>query len=80
MKVFWGDLDCGLDTKGLHSDPANKTFLDLCIVSNFSKWSNLLLKMGSCTIVFLPKRTCVHLELKENKNITYFLLLKAHSH
>ena len=80
MKVFWGDLDCGLGTKGLHSDPADKTFLDLCIVSNFLKRSNLLLKMGSCTIVFLPKITCAHLELKETKNITHFLLLKAHSH
>ena len=38
-------LDWGLGTKGLHSDPADKTFLSLHIVSNVSKWSNLLLKM-----------------------------------
>ena len=57
MKVLLGHLDWGLDNKGPHSDPADKTFLDLCIVSNVSKWSNLLLKKGvknsvagSCTI------------------------------
>ena len=32
-------------------------------------------------ISFIKKeRTCAHLELKETKNITHFLLLKAHSH
>ena len=46
MKVFLGHLDWGLDTKDPHSDPADKTFLGLCIVSNVSKWSNLLLKIG----------------------------------
>ena len=46
MKVLLGDLDSGLGTIGLHSDPADKTFLGLCIVSNVSKWSNFLLKMG----------------------------------
>ena len=46
MKVFLGHLDWGLGAKGLHSDPADKTFLGLHIVSNVSKWSNLLLKMG----------------------------------
>ena len=45
-KVLLGDLDWGLGTKGPQSDPADKTFLGLCIVSNVSKWSNLLLKMG----------------------------------
>ena len=40
MKVFWGDLDWGLGTK------ADKTFLRQCIVSNVSKLSNFLLKMG----------------------------------
>ena len=55
MKVLLGHLDWGLGTKGPHSDPADKTFLGLHIVSNVSKWSNLLLKMvktsvaGSCT-------------------------------
>ena len=29
---------------------------------------------------FFPKRTCAHLEFKETKNITHFLLLKAHPH
>ena len=46
MKVLLGHLDLGLDTKGPHSDPADKTFLGLHIVSNVAKWSNLLLKMG----------------------------------
>ena len=45
MKVLPGHLDWGLGTKGPHSDPADKTFLGLHIVSNVSKWSNLLLKM-----------------------------------
>ena len=46
MEVLLGHLDWGLDTKGPHSDPADKTFLGLHIVSNISKWSNFLLKMG----------------------------------
>ena len=46
MKAFLGHLDQGLGTKGSDSDPAEKTFLSLCIVSNVSKWSNFLLKMG----------------------------------
>ena len=45
VKVLLGRLNWGLDTKGLHSDPADKSFLGLHIVSNISKWSNLLLKM-----------------------------------
>ena len=46
MKVLLGHLDWGMGTKGPQSDPADKTFLVLHIVSNVSKWSNLLLKMG----------------------------------
>ena len=46
MKVLLWYLDWVLGTKGPHSDPADKTFLGLHIVSNVSKWSNLLLKMG----------------------------------
>ena len=46
MKVYLGHVNWGLDTKGLHNDPADKTFLGLHIVSNVSKCSNLLLKMG----------------------------------
>ena len=46
MKVLLGHLDWRLVTKGPHSDPAHKTFRDLCIVSNVSKWSKVLLKMG----------------------------------
>ena len=46
MKVLLGHLDWVLGTKGLHSEPADKTFLGLHIVSNVSKWSNLLLKIG----------------------------------
>ena len=61
MKVILGHLDWGLGTRDLHKDRADKIFLRLCIVSNVSKWSNLLLKMGvktsatgSCTIkIFL---------------------------
>ena len=45
MKVFLGHLDQGLGTKGPHSDPTDKFVLGLCIVSNVSKWSNVLLKM-----------------------------------
>ena len=45
MKVLLGQLYWGLGTKGPQSDPADKTFLGVCIVSNVSKWSNLLLKM-----------------------------------
>ena len=46
MKVILGHLDWGLGTKSSHSDPADKTFLGLCIVSTVSKWSNRLLKMS----------------------------------
>ena len=46
MKVLLRRLDWGLGTKGPHNDPVDKTFLGLCIVSNVSKWSNLLLKKG----------------------------------
>ena len=46
MKVLLGHLDWGVDTKGPHSDPPDKTFLSLHIVSNVYKWSNVLLKMG----------------------------------
>ena len=45
MKVFLEHLDWVLGTKGPHSDPAEKTFLGLCIGSNISKWSRFLLKM-----------------------------------
>ena len=45
MKVLLGNKDWGLGTKGQHSDPADKTFLGLHIVSNVFKCSNLLLKM-----------------------------------
>ena len=30
-------------------------------------------------LAFLRKRTCAWLEIKETKNITHLLLLKAHS-
>ena len=46
MKVLSGHLEKVLGTKGPHSNPADKTFLGLCIVNNVSKWSNFLLKMG----------------------------------
>ena len=47
IKALLGHLDWGLGTKGPYSDPADKTFLGLHIVSNVSsgqKWS--MLKMG----------------------------------
>ena len=54
MKVLLGHLDWGLGTKGPHNDPADKTFLGLCTVSNVSKWSNLLLKMGQKLLSLAP--------------------------
>ena len=44
MKVLSVYLGWGLGTKGLHNDPADKTFLGQFIVNNVSKWSNFLLK------------------------------------
>ena len=38
MKVLLGNLAWVLDTKGPHSDAADKTFLGLRIASNVSKW------------------------------------------
>ena len=46
MKFLLGHLDWGLVTKDPQSDPADKTFLGLYIVSNVCKWSIFLLKMG----------------------------------
>ena len=54
MKAFLRHLDWGLGTKGPHSDPPHKTFLGECIVSNVSKWSNLLLKMGCKLLLLAP--------------------------
>ena len=45
-KVLSGHLDWGLGTKDPHSDLADKFCLGLRIISNVSKWSKLLLKMG----------------------------------
>ena len=45
MNVLLEHLDWGLGIKGPPSDPTDKTFWGLCIVSNVSKWSNVLLKM-----------------------------------
>ena len=46
MKVFLGHIDRGLGIKGLQSDPADKTFLGLCIASNVSKWLHFFLNWG----------------------------------
>ena len=54
MKVHLGHLDWGLGSKGSYSDPADKTFLGLHIVSNVSKWSNVLLKMGQKLLSLAP--------------------------
>ena len=40
MKVILVHLDWGLGTKDPNSDPADKTFLGMCIVNNISKWFN----------------------------------------
>ena len=55
MKVLLGYLDWVLGTKGPHSDPADKTFLGLRIVSNVSKWLKMGVKTSvaaSCAIMF----------------------------
>ena len=54
MKVLLGNLDKGLSTKSPHSDPADKNFLGLCIVSSVSKGPNLLLKMGLKLLSLAP--------------------------
>ena len=54
MKVLLRHLDYGLATKGPHSDPADKTFLGLHIVSNVSKWSNLLFNTGLKLLLLAP--------------------------
>ena len=54
MKILLGHLDWGLAIKDSHSDPADKTFLGLCIGSNVSKWSNLLLKIGQKLLSLVP--------------------------
>ena len=54
MKVLLGHLEWGLGTKDPHSDQADKTFLGVHIVSNVSKWSNLLLKMGLKVLSLAP--------------------------
>ena len=56
IKVLLGHLDWGLGTKGPQSDPVDKSFLGLHIVSNVSKWSNLLLKMGWKFLSLAPVR------------------------
>ena len=45
MKVPFGHLDWRQGTKDSLSDPIDKSFLRVYIVSNVCKWSNLLLKM-----------------------------------
>ena len=55
MKAFLRHLDWGLGNKDPQSNPGNKTFLGLCIVSNVSKWSNLLLKMGQKLPLMAPE-------------------------
>ena len=57
IKVLLWHLDWGQGTKCPHSDPADKTFLGLCIVSNISKWLNLLSKMGLKLLSLAPVLT-----------------------
>ena len=62
-------LDWGVGTKALHGDPADKTFSGMCVVSNVSTWSKLLLKMGwktsatgsrtTKTVFLSPKDNCL---------------------
>ena len=54
MMVLLRYLDEGLGTKSLRSDPADKTVLGLDIVSIFSKWSIILLKMGQKRLPLAP--------------------------
>ena len=54
MKVISVHLDWGLGTKDPHSGPGYKTILDLYIVSNISKWSNVLLKMAQKLLSLAP--------------------------
>ena len=62
MKVILVHLDWGLGTKDPNSDPADKTFLGMCIVNNISKWFNFCVKnsvktsvAGSCTIMAMTE-------------------------
>ena len=54
MMVLLRYLDEGLGTKSLRSDSADKTVLGLDIVSIFSKWSIILLKMGQKRLPLAP--------------------------
>ena len=54
INVLLKHLVRGLGTKSPHSDPANKMLLGLCIVSNVSKWSSFLLKMGKNLLLPAP--------------------------
>ena len=81
MKVLLGHLHWGLHTKCPHSDPADKTFLALCIVTNVSKWSNLLLKTyvaGCCTMLFSYKMKNIQHSFQKStlKTIQLYLLRK----
>ena len=51
MKVLLGHLDWGLATKDPHGDPADQTVLRVHIISNVSKWSNLVFINGVKTFV-----------------------------
>ena len=53
MKVLLGHLDWGLGTTDMQSDPAGNRFVGLHSVSNVSKRSNLLLKMGFIVILHM---------------------------
>ena len=53
MKVLLGHLDWGLGTTDMQSDPAGNRFVGLHTVSNVSKRSNLLLKMGFIVILHM---------------------------
>ena len=67
MNVPLGHLDWGLGTKGPHSDPADKTLLGLWIISDVSKWSNLLLKMGQKLLSLAPVLVVQWQELKNRQ-------------
>ena len=54
MKVLLGHLDRARDTESPRSDPADKIFLGLCIVSNVSKWAKILLKMRQKLLLLAP--------------------------
>ena len=76
MKVLLGHLDWGMGTKCPYSDPADKTFFGLCVVSSVSKQSKLLFKMGQKLLSAAPVLvldTCKPSFLNQENDMGWFL-------